>query len=77
MSQGTSGDLMWMDYGSPAKKLTTEEYASAVADYAWQALQSIQYRERVELGVVEKSLTLDYRVPDEADWLGPGQLRRR
>ena len=66
MSQGTSGDLMWMDYGSPAKQFTTQAYATAVADYASKALQTIQYQDRVELGVVEKTLTLDYRVPDAA-----------
>ena len=27
MSQGTSGDLMWMDYGAPKKTLTIDDYA--------------------------------------------------
>ena len=66
MSQGTSGDLMWMDYGSPAKQLTTQAYATAVAEYAQKALSTIDYHNWVELGVVEKSLTLNYRVSDEA-----------
>lgn len=66
MSQGTSGDLMWMDYGAPAKKLTVEQYAASVADYATKALESVQYHDWVALGVVEKSLKLDYRVPDES-----------
>ncbi len=65
MSQGTSGDLMWMDYGSPAKSLTVQQYAQAVADYADKALDKIQYQDWVPLGAVEKSLPLQYRVPDE------------
>lgn len=66
MSQGTSGDLMWMDYGSPAKTIRLQDYASSVADYAHKALQSTQYHDWVPLGVVEKSLPLNYRVPDQA-----------
>ncbi len=66
MSQGTSGDLMWMDYGSPAKSISLQEYSSAVAAYAHKALQSIEYRNWVPLGVVEKTLPLKYRVPDDA-----------
>ena len=66
MSQGTSGDLMWMDYGSPAKQVALPDYASAVADYAVNALQKIEYRDYAKLGAVEKSLQLNYRVPDEA-----------
>jgi hypothetical protein len=28
MSQGTSGDQMWMDYGQPASKIKVDEYAA-------------------------------------------------
>ena len=38
MSQGTSGDLMWMDYGSPQKSMTADSYSLAVAKYAEKAL---------------------------------------
>lgn len=73
MSQGTSGDLMWMDYGSPAKQLSMERYAEAVAQYAQKALASIRYHRTAPLAVVEKRLTLKYRVPDQArlDWARP------
>jgi len=65
MSQGTSGDLMWMDYGSPAKKsLTAASYAEAVARYAEQALDRIEYRDFAPLAIVEKTLPLKYRAPD-------------
>lgn len=65
MSQGTSGDLMWMDYGSPAKSLTMDRYAEAVARYAEQALDRVEYRDFAPLEMVEKKLSLKYRVPDQ------------
>lgn len=66
MSQGTSGDLMWMDYGSPAKSPGLERYAEAVAMYAEKALKEVVYHDHVPLGIVEKRLTLGYRTPSEA-----------
>jgi hypothetical protein len=65
MSQGTSGDLMWMDYGVPRKTITLEEYAAGVAAYAVRALEQVRYQDFVPLAVVGKRLRLDYRVPDE------------
>lgn len=65
MSQGTSGDLMWMDYGSPKSAVTVENYASAVAEQAVRALAQVQYRDTAPLAMVERTLTLNYRVPDE------------
>ncbi|WP_395747953.1 neutral/alkaline non-lysosomal ceramidase N-terminal domain-containing protein [Prosthecobacter sp.] len=65
MSQGTSGDLMWMDYGAEKKNITLDAYANAVADSAMQALKTVTYRDHVPLDMVEKTLELSYRVPDE------------
>jgi hypothetical protein len=65
LSQGTSGDLMWMDYGSPPQDLSIERYSQAVAMYADKALQQVVYHDHVQLVMVEKELTLGYRVPDE------------
>ena len=65
MSQGTSGDLMWMDYGAEKKNITLDSYASAVAESAMQALKTVTYHDHVPLGMVEKTLELSYRVPDE------------
>ena len=64
MSQGTSGDLMWMDYGAAKKDITSEDYSSAVADYAKRAIDTIEYRDSVTLAMVERRLALNYRVPD-------------
>jgi putative membrane-bound dehydrogenase-like protein len=65
MSQGTSGDQMWMDYGAEKKTLTIDHYASEVADSAMKALQTVKYVDHAPLGMVEKTLELNYRVPDE------------
>ena len=67
ISQGTSGDLMWMDYGSPAKpELTLDRYAQSVARYAEKALAKVEYHDHVTLEMVEKQIEVKYRVPDES-----------
>ena len=66
MSQGTSGDLMWMDYGAPKKSPTLEVYAAEVAQEALRAYRAIVWRDHVPLGMVQRSLPLAYRVPDAA-----------
>lgn len=73
MSQGTSGDQMWMDYGSPRKNLTLDSYAEAVAKQAVQALKKVEHQDYAPLAIVEKMLALAYRVPDEKrlEWARP------
>jgi hypothetical protein len=63
MSQGTSGDQMWMDYGSPKKDPGLDAYAMDVARVAHRAYQSITYREQVPLAMAETTLVLDRRIP--------------
>ncbi len=65
MSQGTSGDQMWMDYGAEKKSITLDNYADAVASSAMKALQNVKYVDHAPLGMIEKTLELKYRVPDE------------
>jgi putative membrane-bound dehydrogenase-like protein len=65
MSQGTSGDLMWMDYGAEKKNINIDTYAAEVADNAMKALKTVPYHDHVPLGMIEKTLELAYRVPDE------------
>jgi hypothetical protein len=65
MSQGTSGDQMWMDYGAEKKTITIDSYASEVADSAIKALQTVKYVDHAPLGMIEKTAQLKYRVPDE------------
>jgi hypothetical protein len=66
MSQGTSGDQMWMDYSKPKSSITLDRYASEVAQSAYRAYQGIEYHDWVPLGMVESRLTLQRRVPDAA-----------
>jgi len=73
ISQGTSGDLMWMDYGSAAKTMSIDRYAEEVAKYAELALAKVEYLDTVPLGMIEKNITLNYRVPNEErlEWARP------
>jgi hypothetical protein len=64
MSQGTSGDSMWMDYSRPALKLSLQDYTDAVVQSALQAYRQIEYRDWVPLDMAETTLTLRRRTPD-------------
>jgi hypothetical protein len=65
MSQGTSGDQMWMDYGKPANPPGLEAYASAIASKVFAACQGIQYRDWAPLAMGEATLTLNFRLCDD------------
>jgi hypothetical protein len=66
MSQGTSGDQMWMDYGQPKRDPGLDAYADAVAAYAERAYRGITtYHDVVPLAMAETTLVLGRRVPDE------------
>lgn len=64
MSQGTSGDLMWMDYSAPAKEIGYDAYARAIAQRAQDAYQKIAWKDWVPLAMRERQLTIGFRVPD-------------
>jgi hypothetical protein len=64
MSQGTSGDQMWMDYGKPKSDITLEQYSERVTVRAMEALAKIQYRDAGPLAMAEARLTLGRRTPD-------------
>ena len=66
MSQGTSGDLMWMDYGSPRKQIGYDAYARELAEEAMRAIQKIQFHDWAPLAMAERKLELGYRTPDAA-----------
>jgi hypothetical protein len=65
MSQGTAGDLHWMDYSRPQKKIDMDGYTAQVAQIAYQAYQKIRYHDRAPLAMAERKLTLARRTPDE------------
>ena len=64
MSQGTSGDLHWMDYGRPKSDLTIDAYADAVATWRTWRTRSVTHLEWAPLAMAEARLTLRRRVPD-------------
>lgn len=65
MSQGTSGDSMWMDYSKAKADPTVDEYTAAVAKRAKEAWDAIEFRDSLPLGMEEAKLTLKRRAPDE------------
>jgi concanavalin A-like lectin/glucanase superfamily protein len=66
MSQGTSGDLMWMDYGAPRREIGYDAYAREMAGRALEAYRAVEWHNWVPLKVAERTLSLRYRAPDEA-----------
>ncbi|MDR3634650.1 MAG: LamG domain-containing protein, partial [Isosphaeraceae bacterium] len=65
MSQGTSGDQHWMDYGRPKDNTTIESYSDAIADEVVAACRAIEFRPWVSLAMAESRVTLRRRTPDE------------
>ena len=65
MSQGTSGDLMWMDYGAPRRQIGYDAYAKEVAQRVADMVRGIKWQESAPLKMAERKLELGYRVPDE------------
>jgi putative membrane-bound dehydrogenase-like protein len=74
VSQGTSGDLHYMDY-SRAKdpSLTRQKYAAGLAQLALAARQSIQHRADLPLAMAQTKLTLSRRLPspERLAWAAP------
>ena len=65
MSQGTSGDLMWMDYGAPRRQIGYDAYAKEMAQRVTDLVHGIKWQESAPLKMAERKLELGYRVPDE------------
>ncbi len=64
MSQGTSGDLHWMNYARPKRPLSRSEYATQVCQQISLAQQQIQHRRDVTLAMAESRFRLNRRLPD-------------
>ncbi len=69
LSNGTSGDINNIPVGNPRPNRETfeqiQQVAGKVADAAYLAYQSIEHRPDVSLSMLQKSITLDRRVPSE------------
>lgn len=66
LSQGTSGDSMWMDYSQPARPNDFDAYVLGLAEGAVRAYQSIQHRADISVAMAETTLPLQRRTPDAA-----------
>ncbi len=64
MSQGTSGDLHWMDYSKPRKQnYGIDKYTAELADIAFDAYQKIKYEKSdAKLAMTETTLVLNRRL---------------
>jgi hypothetical protein len=66
MSQGTSGDQMWMDYSQPRAQPGLERYTAQVVARAVDAYRLVRYETNPPLRMAEMRLVLGRRVPDAA-----------
>lgn len=64
LSQGTSGDLHWMDYGKPQRRVDRTDYAKTIAGPALEAWEKIQHRSDLTIAMAESRMKLRRRVPD-------------
>ena len=67
MSHGCSGDIWRRDYTKPDSwkpDQTIQQYAAGLVDVATKAYRRIRYRNDVPVQMLERRMTLSYRVPD-------------
>jgi hypothetical protein len=91
MSNGTSGNINNINYGSqayPAREpgVQMQVVAASVADAAYQAYQGIEYHTSLTMATAQREVELGVRLPSEADlayadevlaMLGPGPYSNR
>ncbi len=65
MSQGTSGDLMWMDYSIPAMDIGYDAYAKQIAEEVAEVWRGIKFHDWVPIKMAESKLVLNFRIPSE------------
>ena len=66
LSQGTSGDLHWYDYGKPDPRMTMERYTEGLVRLAEGAYRTIRHAEGATVAMAEADLRVKVNVPDEA-----------
>jgi hypothetical protein len=73
MSQGTSGDLHWMDYSKPRRSISRQQYSKDVVERVLQAWKTIEHRSNVTLAMAEKRITIARRTPspERLQWARP------
>ena len=63
MSQGTSGDSMWRDYGRREHNRGIDEFSRGMVERAMRVYEQIAYQSRPEVAMIETTLTLGRRTP--------------
>ncbi len=79
ISQGTSGDLHWMDYNRPKRTdLDRSKYVEGLAALARKAISNIKYRDDITLAMAEKRIPLKRRKPspERLAWAKPINEKR-
>jgi hypothetical protein len=67
MSQGTSGDLHWMDYARPQRtNYPREQYAQELGDLTLKSLANLKHRRDVTLSMTQAELKIGRRLPSAA-----------
>jgi|MDTC01.2.fsa_nt_gb hypothetical protein len=66
LSQGTSGDLWWADYGKAKVTREIESYTKELVDLVVEAHTNLEHRADVGLAMAEKRMSFRRRIPDEA-----------
>ena len=65
LSQGTSGDLMFMDYSKPQQKdLTIETYTQGLVDSVEKAYKTIAHKANAKLNMLETEQSFNRRRPN-------------
>jgi putative membrane-bound dehydrogenase-like protein len=67
VSQGTSGDLHWMDYSQPKREgFSRKQYSEELTTVAVELWKNIEHRTDLDLAMAEAKLELERRTPSEA-----------
>nr|WP_161501168.1 neutral/alkaline non-lysosomal ceramidase N-terminal domain-containing protein [Rhodopirellula sp. SM50] len=64
MSQGTSGDLHWMNYAKSHQPVSRKDYAKEIAQKTLAAWKQIEHRSDLTIAMAESPMKLRRRVPD-------------
>lgn len=65
ISQGTSGDLYWVDYSKPRVAQSRTEYSTKITKKISHILESMTYHSEVPLMMREKRISVGRRLPDK------------
>ena len=70
LSQGTSGDLYWVDYSKPKISQSRTEYSMGLSKKIFGLLNTLKYHSDIPFGMTERRIRISRRLPDKKrlDW---------